>query len=131
MKKKYDFKYIMTFQKNVLRVAFVLLIITSIIVFIMLYLSKNQYDFPPNVSRCPDYWIITPPASGSSFSTCRNKAGLSSGAGYTFKGESNRSYEPASGEELCALKKSLNSGKIVWTGISNNPQICNYTEDID
>lgn len=131
MKKKYEFKYIMTFQNNVLRVAFVLLIITSIIVFIMLYFSKNQYEYPPNVSKCPDYWIITPPASGSTFSTCNNKAKINNNAVYNFKGTANRAYEPATGEQLCALKRSLTAKKIVWTGISNNPQICNYTEDID
>ena len=121
----------MTFQKNVLRVAFVLLIITSIIVFIMLYFSKNQYQYPPNVSKCPDYWIISPPTSSEPNYTCENRAGLKNNASYTFNGVTNKAYEPVSADILCELKRNLNGNKIVWTGISNNPNICNFSEDID
>ena len=121
----------MTFQKSVLIVAFVLLVITSIIVFIMLYFSKNQYQFPPNVSKCPDYWVISPPTTSEQYYTCNNKAQLKNNASYTFNGVANKAYEPVSAEILCELKRDLNTNKITWTGISNNQQICNFSEDID
>ena len=120
----------MTFQKNVLRIAFVLLIITSIIVFIMLYFSKNQYDFPPNVSNCPDYWEINGPTIEGDPYECVNKANIGSGT-YTFNGINNGALVPTTAEKLCDLKRDLNGNGILWTGLSNNPAICNVVDNIE
>ena len=122
----------MTFQKNVLRVAFVLLIITSLIVFIMLYFSKNKYDFPPNVSDCPDYWIIKPPTGSETRYTCENKAQIGGATqGYSFNDIANGALIPTTADKLCDLKRELNANNIMWTGLSNNQSLCNVVENID
>ncbi len=119
----------MSFQQNVLRVAIVLLIITSVIVFIMLYFSKNQYQFPPMVSKCPDYWVIDDDGTGNI--ECKDVASVASGAKYTIDAQENIMLpDSITSNQLCDLKENLNSKNILWTGISNNDKICGL-EDIE
>ena len=50
--------YIMnTFQKTVMGIALVLLLITLGIVWISISNSKYSKKFPPVVAECPDYWL--------------------------------------------------------------------------
>lgn len=119
----------MSFQQNVLRVAFVLLIITSVIVFVMLFFSKNQYEFPPMVARCPDYWVVGDDGQGQGGQKCFDKANVS-GAYYTVGDTQDGLLGSLTKTELCDLKESLNSSGILWTGISNNDNLCGL-EDIE
>ena len=117
----------MSFQQNVLRVAFVLLIITSVIVFVMLFFSKNQYQFPPMVARCPDYWVVGDDGQGGQ--KCIDIAKVS-GSSYTIGDTQDGLLGSVTKDELCDLKESLNSSGILWTGISNNDNLCGL-EDIE
>jgi hypothetical protein len=54
----------MTFQKIILIIAIILLLLFLGIIGKELYLSSNS-DWSPIVSECPDYWNITTDASGS------------------------------------------------------------------
>jgi len=47
----------MAFQKVVLTIATVLLIICLIFIGVMLYQSKYSAKFPPVKGGCPDYWV--------------------------------------------------------------------------
>ena len=122
----------MSFQQNVLRVAIVLLIITSVIVFIMLYFSKNQYQFPPMVSKCPDYWVINSDGGDPPNYTCNDAANIMPpGTNYTIDAKENILLpDSITSNQLCDLKENLNSNNILWTGISNNDKICGL-EDIE
>ena len=122
----------MSFQQNVLRVAIVLLIITSVIVFIMLYFSKNQYQFPPMVSKCPDYWVIKSDGGDPPNYTCDDAANtMPDGTNYTIDAKDNILLpDSITSNQLCDLKENLNSKNILWTGISNNDKICGL-EDIE
>lgn len=124
----------MSFQQNVLRVAIVLLIITSVIVFIMLYFSKNQYQFPPMVSKCPDYWVIESDGNDPPNYTCNDVAGVAgvaNKANYTIDAKENIPLpDSITSNQLCDLKENLNTNNILWTGISNNDKICGL-EDIE
>lgn len=119
----------MSFQQNVLRVAFVLLIITSVVVFIMLYFSKNQYQFPPMVGRCPDYWVIGDDGAGGQ--KCIDEANVAeSNATYMVDNKENGILGSITKSDLCNLKDNLKTSKIFWTGISNNDNLCGL-EDIE
>ena len=50
----------MTFQKTVLYIAVILLILSLSIIGFMLYKSKNSVKYPPELSVCPDFWEIKP-----------------------------------------------------------------------
>ena len=50
----------MSFQKSVLMVSVVLLIICLIMIGIAMYNNKYDSDYPPIVADCPDYWIEKP-----------------------------------------------------------------------
>jgi hypothetical protein len=47
----------MTFQKIVLVIAVILLIITLIFIGMALSKAKNSESWPPLVGECPDYWV--------------------------------------------------------------------------
>ncbi len=47
----------MSFQKIILTIAIVLLIITLIFIWYSLSQSKENQTWPPLVGDCPDYWI--------------------------------------------------------------------------
>ena len=94
------------FQKIVLTIAIVVFIILMIFIATVLYNSKFDVKFPPNVSQCPDYWIDqqTPPEAGSisstSNQTCVNVKNL--------------------GNMSCRAK----SCDLTWDGITTKPDIC-------
>ena len=47
----------MTFQKVVVTIAIVLLVLALIAFGVVLYNQKYNQQFPPVVADCPDYWI--------------------------------------------------------------------------
>ena len=46
----------MTFQKTVLAIATVILVLFLIILAIILWTSRNDLQFPPEIGTCPDYF---------------------------------------------------------------------------
>ncbi len=47
----------MNFQRIVIIIAIIVLIITLVFVGVMLYQSKKNEVWPPYLSDCPDYWV--------------------------------------------------------------------------
>tara|TARA_B100000674_G_scaffold95813_1_gene68302 strand:+ start:186 stop:473 length:288 start_codon:yes stop_codon:yes gene_type:complete len=95
----------------------------------MLYFSKNQYQFPPMVARCPDYWVVGPDGLGEGGQKCIDEANVSGGT-YTLNEKTDGLLEPLNESQLCNLKENLNAQGILWTGISNNDKLCGL-EDIE
>ncbi len=60
----------MEFNKTVLIIATVLLIITLTILAIMLYNSHGGLQFPPEIGHCPDFWTLNKKDGNKSM--CRN-----------------------------------------------------------
>lgn len=96
----------------------------------MLYFSKNQYQFPPMVSKCPDYWVIGDNGTGNI--VCNDVANIMpDGTKYTIDAQENIPLpDSITSNQLCDLKENLNTNNILWTGISNNDKICGL-EDIE
>ena len=63
----------MTFQKIVLVVATVILIIFLVILSVLLGMSKNKFQFPPELGVCPDYFKII---KHDGKEKCKNYKGL-------------------------------------------------------
>lgn len=63
----------MTFQKIVLVIATVILIIFLVILSVILGMSKNKLQFPPELGVCPDYFKII---KHDGKEKCKNHKGL-------------------------------------------------------
>ena len=65
-----------SFQKIVLTVAIVILILALIILGVLIYNSRNSELFPPELSNCPDYFEMR---QNQGIDMCYNVHGLGSG----------------------------------------------------
>lgn len=115
------------FQKIILIIAIVILIISLILIGFSIDSTKNN-AWPPIVPNCPDYWIV----DGSGNNTkCINVKDL--GTCQPFAGDKhlimNFNEAPYSGSEgTCAKYTWANNCNLAWDGINygvNNP--CNTT----
>jgi hypothetical protein len=66
------------FQKKVIAVAFVILIIILISTYYLLYKSSQDQTWPPSVNPCPDYFEYDLSKNGSYY--CYNTRGLGTNA---------------------------------------------------
>jgi len=126
------------FNKTVLMVASVLLILGLII--IGLFISKNieKSDFPPIISDCPDYWnvvydntfVVDSNLNTNQKISCRNNS-INSGRNVdscrTYNANAFNSAGTTAADKICAKYRWAKSCDIHWDGISNNSQACANT----
>jgi hypothetical protein len=122
------------FQKTVVVVAAVLLLLSLAVVGVALYRHRSHETFPPVIGSCPDYWDDVTPRDGSPGTVCKN-LGINPPA----------SHEGSSGSLSCpgkggvqAFKSSLWRGKsglcrkatwarqcgVIWDGVTNSNEKC-------
>ena len=115
-----------SFQRIVLIIAIVLLIICLIFIGIALNKTRNNSQWPPIVGDCPDYWLDT----GDKGSNCVNKQNLGKcttggtgitptamvGAGISMDFTKAPYIGAAS---TCAKYKWANDCNITWDGITS------------
>tara|TARA_A100001015_G_scaffold313624_1_gene421277 strand:+ start:655 stop:1059 length:405 start_codon:yes stop_codon:yes gene_type:complete len=133
----------MTFQKTVLTIAIVLLIICLIFIGVMMYNSKYSAKFPPVTSSCPDYWVdlgstsenedrsmcvppgfidpktgkqVTPeiPGYGSNDGSCKQPKYIDNSGTMT-------------SDELCDNSRWAKKCNLSWGGVTNNSDACGAT----
>ena len=108
----------MNFQRIVLTIAIVLLILCLILIGMVLVNSKSSQQWPPMVGDCPDYWIDTSGNGGS----CVNVKDLGTcnfGFGDTKHATMDFTQAPFTGSNgLCSKYKWANSCKLSWDGIT-------------
>ena len=116
------------FNKTVLMVASVLLIIGLIIIGMFIVKSLGEETFPPVVSDCPDYWDVT---SNNGQKICKNTIKINDGNStndcrdyptnlFSVNGSS-------SNDIICEKYKWAKTCNIHWDGITNNPKACENT----
>jgi len=101
----------MTIQKQIIRVASIILILLLIMIGYMLYNAKQNIKFPPEISECPDYWKV------NGIEVCENVKGLGSCSGV-------HDFSGAEWQGKTGMKKKYDWSRqcgIVWDGITNNP----------
>jgi len=125
-----------TFHFIVLSVAVVLLIVILTIVGIILSNQKQSTVFPPTVSTCPDYWVVSQDGSGCVIPKSNAKnIGSIYGGGSTISGEfanttstpgykslgadSIVNFDDAGWKGICSKKTWTTKNQISWDGISN------------
>ncbi len=105
----------MNFQRIVLYVATVLLILTLTFLGYLMYQAKSNVQFPPEISECPDYWKVT------GLMQCHNIQNLGNGTCEATKDFSGPEWQGETG--MKNKKEWANSCGIVWDGITNNTSI--------
>lgn len=123
------------FNKTVLIVATIILIISLILLGISLLKSILNHKYPPIISDCPDYWDV----SFNNGLNCINKNNINVGtlgSDTTIpnnKDNSDVKYFPPGyfkmpeieGEtNICKKYKWALDNDVVWDGITNNSQDC-------
>ena len=107
----------MNFQKSVVLVAIIILIIVLIFIGYMLNNFHSSKKFPPVISECPDYWI----PEENKCTNPKNLGTLTSGC----KGPKNFDtdiYNSHNGD--CLKAKWANSCNLVWQGITTDNTVC-------
>jgi len=109
----------MNFQKIVLFIAIILLILALIVFGSMLYSDAKVY--PPTDAQCPDYWIDMSGGIGTS-GYCINEKNLGKGS---CPNRMNFNTGMWTGEDgLCNKLKWAKACDLTWDGITNNPTAC-------
>ena len=119
----------MSFQRIVLTIAIVMLIITLAIIAYMLHTQKETIVFPPEAPACPDYFEAVADGNGAATQRCLNTQGLGNGApGQTDFATVNGGAascpgnKPCSKAALVARCKWAKAHGITWDGVSNRTE---------
>ena len=109
-----------SFQKTVLTIAVVVLIIALILFAILMVQSSKKY--PPIVANCPDYWVDLSGGIGGDGSSCYNVKNLGEDK---CKKEMDFSADFWTGDSGTCNKQNWAKGcDLTWDGVSNNTNAC-------
>jgi|TARA_Y100000992_G_scaffold52929_2_gene31502 hypothetical protein len=105
----------MSFQKNVIIITFILLVLTLLAFGIALYGRKYNQEFPPIVADCPDYWVDMD-------GVCLNVKNLGKDSCSNRMDFNNDAWTGADGK--CLKNKWAKACDLTWDGITNNNDLC-------
>ena len=106
------------FQKVVLTIAAVILILTLVIIGILLYNQSSNAQWPPETSSCPDYYTAT------SDNVCKNTGGVKVSNENCNTGDFSGSVWKGKPGEKRKCQWARDCG-VAWDGISNaSPALC-------
>ena len=100
----------MTFQKNTLRIAGVILVVSLGIIGYLLYDAQSNLDYPPSVGQCPDYFTI------NENNHCVNSMGLETSCGEIPDFSTGDFTGNDGAKNKCKWAKECN---LTWDGITN------------
>ena len=101
------------FNKTVIIIALIILILTLLAFAITIYYSKHTTVWPPEISECPDYWDVV----GKSGCKPNSSLGNLGNGSCQFKSFEDSQYGGASGrKQKCEWAKQCG---VFWDGISN------------
>ena len=103
------------FQKTVLGIAIVLLVLALIAFGVILYNNKYSQAYPPVVADCPDYWVDMD-------GTCYNQKGLGNASCARRANFSKGAWAGANG--MCLKQKWAKACDLTWDGVTNHADAC-------
>ena len=131
-----------TFNKVIIMVTSIVLII-SLLVYGLLINSaqKNNYKFPPKISKCPDYWDISNNAddtyciqrginTNNNVFPAVNNSILSVDNNYRDISYNTDIMKYNDKDSICSIYEWSNSNKISWSGITNDESLKTYCNKI-
>ena len=105
------------FQKIVIVIAIILLILALAFIGTAISNEKNTHDFPPVIAECPDYWTHDVEQN-----KCINVHELGRG-GRGGKAIKELDVKYLNDYPMCFKKGAFNGANISWDGITNNPKL--------
>ena len=109
-----------SFQKTVLIVALVVLILGLSIVAVMLVASASDAKWPPYSGTCPDYWNLEDIPDGDGAQQCVNQFKLGMGKNIP----ACKKFTPQTGSGSgCTKYNYSNACKVTWDGITNSSSL--------
>ena len=118
------------FNKIVLTIAIVVLLIALIVLGIFLSKSMFEDTYPPVISDCPDYWDVSYNTANDVI--CTNISTINSGKGtnecsnYEVNQFLNEGTEI--NDVICNKQKWAKSCGITWDGVTNNNKACELSK---
>lgn len=115
------------FNKIVLIVATIVLILMLILLYIFLSKTLFEDSYPPIISDCPDYWDISLNADGEKI--CIDNLKINSGSKIDCKSSSISMFKnngTNKNEVMCEKNKWAKDCNITWDGITNNTTPCDF-----
>ena len=110
----------MSFQKIILWISLILLILVLLMFGFALYNKKDEDQFPPVQAECPDYWKVQ--RGGDGVPMCLNVKGLGSD---NCQKEMDFSKFPYIGSKgACMKQKWARKCGVTWDGITNASGLC-------
>jgi hypothetical protein len=117
--------YMASFQKTVLTIAVVFLII-MLLIFAML-ISSSSKEFPPIEADCPDYWIDLSGGIQKDGNFCVNTKNLGNPK---CKKKMNFNTDFWTGSDgLCNKQTWADKCNLTWDGVTNAPDACNNDDN--
>ena len=127
----------MTFQKNSLKIAIVILIIALAIIGWTLYKNRYHSKFPAYTSECPDFWTLTTNPTNNQLS-CGIVNGINApddsknskckqymdNSGYLINKPTWSVFGRQTDDDDCKKYKWSKKCNVKWDGISDNNTIC-------
>jgi hypothetical protein len=114
------------FNKIVLIIATIVLIISLLILGYFLNIALLNDTYPPVTSECPDYWDLSLNSLGQK--ECINVSTINSGNGMSECKTLNLTEISVSGRDknsiICAKKTKANTCGFNWDGVTNNNNAC-------
>ena len=114
------------FNKIVLIIATIVLIVFLLILGYLLNVALLNDTYPPVISECPDYWDVSLNSFG--VKECINVSTINSGNGMTECKTLNLTEFSVSGRDknsiICAKKTKANTCGFNWDGVTNNNNAC-------
>lgn len=108
----------MNFQKIVLSIATVLLIIILVIIGVTLSKAKSEEEWPPIVGACPDYWVDMSGNGEACFNS--HSLGRCNIPRKGEKGTMNFNQSPFTGDNGdCAKYRWAKVCRVTWDGITS------------
>ena len=109
----------MAFQKIVVVVAGLLLVVSLIIMAVIIARSRSQFAYPPVQSDCPDYWEMH---SINGANTCVNTKSLGNSS---CPSKMDFSVSPwSNSNSLCKKQLWARNCDLTWDGVTNSATVC-------
>ena len=116
-----------SFEIGTIIIAVVILLLCFMVIAFSLNKVKNDIQYPPVVSDCPDYWLDMSDGSGNK---CVNKhEDLGNSVCATTMDFSESFWSGDIG--LCRKKQWAKKCNLTWDGVTNNNKACNKLMDLE
>ena len=116
------------FEKKVLIVAGIILVVSLVLVLIFILMSKGNQKYPPVESECPDYWELGPDPSDNQKLVCKNVKGLGDSSTPAELDPNRQDFQGVDG--LCNKQNWAREHNVTWEGVTEPTKDACIQDDI-